>query len=150
MTFISYNNSKNKQKLLNFLQKAEWPAGPYLAKLIKENKFNEKYGDQAQLFFYIEKDEPLSFGALVEQDYLPKPELKPWISLIYVAPKSRGQRLSAKMVTYLEKQAKDQGYNQVYLVSRHQGLYEKYGYTLQEELQGIKHDKDYFYVKSLM
>lgn len=150
MTFISFKDSKNKQKLLNFLEEAEWAAGPYLAKLIKENEFYEKYGDQAQLFFYIEKDEPLAFGALVEQDYLPKSDLKPWIALIYVEPKSRGQRLSEKMVTYLEKQAKDQGYNQVYLVSRHQGLYEKYGYTLQEELRGIKHDKDYFYVKSLM
>ncbi|WP_282926320.1 GNAT family N-acetyltransferase [Helcococcus kunzii] len=150
MTFISFKNSKNKQKLLDFLEEAEWPAGPYLAKLIKENDFYEKYGDQAQLFFYIEKNEPLAFGGLVEQDYLPKPDLKPWIALIYVDPKSRGQRLSEKMVTYLEKQAKDQGYNKVYLVSRHKGLYEKYGYRLQEELRDIKHDKDYFYIKSLM
>lgn len=149
MNYISYFKSNDKEKLLDFLENAKWGAGKFLANVIKENTFNEKYGKDGNLYFYIENDEPIAFGAIVEQDYIERPKLKPWIALIYVDPKARGQRLSAKMVDFLEGEAKKLGYNQVNIVSQHKGLYEKYGYELQEEIHDSKHEVDYRYSKEI-
>ena len=149
MNYISYFESNDKEKLLNFLENAKWGAGKFLANVIKENTFYEKYGKDANLYFYIQNGEPIEFGAIVEQDYIERPNLKPWIALIYVDPKARGQRLSEKMVYFLESKAKELGYNQVNIVSQHKGLYEKYGYNLQEEIYDSKHDVDYRYNKEI-
>ncbi|TWV84626.1 GNAT family N-acetyltransferase [Moraxella sp. VT-16-12] len=77
------------------------------------------------------------------------PRVKPWIALVYVDPKARGQRLSEKIVRHLEAQASQQGFAQVYLVSQHLGLYEKYGYTLLEKTDEGIHEVDYLYEKTL-
>lgn len=149
MTFINYDEGKDKVALQNFLQQAEWKAGQHLYELLQKDQFKTQYGQKAKLYFYQEEDQLLGFGALVEQDYLDRPNLTPWIALIYVDPKARGKRLSQKIVHFLEEQAFQLGYNQVYLVSQHQGLYEKYGYDLMEVVLDSIHDKDYLYQKQL-
>ena len=100
------------------------------------------------LFFWFISSR-ISFGAITEQDYLPRPQLKPWISFLYIDPKARGQRLSGKIIEYLEQRLRERGDNTVYLATQHHGLYEKYGYTLQETTDEGIHDRDYLYHKKL-
>lgn len=149
MEFIEYKYSEDKEKLLKFLENAEWKPGPLTAKIIKDGKYEEKFGEDGGLFFYLEYDSPLAFGALVKEDYIRKPGLKPWIAMIYVDPKARGNRLSEKMILFLENKARKLGYDKVYIVTQHKGLYEKYGYKLQEVIHGSIHGEDYFYKKYL-
>ncbi|MSS78351.1 GNAT family N-acetyltransferase [Anaerococcus sp. WCA-380-WT-2B] len=149
MEFIEYKDSKDKEKLLQFLENAEWKPGPLTAKKIKDGKNEEKFGKDGGLFFYLENDKPLAFGSLVKEDYIRKPGLKPWIAMIYIDPKARGKRLSEKMTLFLEDKAKELGYDKAYIMTQHKDLYEKYGYKLQEVIYGDKHGKDYFYKKSL-
>ena len=67
--------------------------------------------------------------------------------MIYVDPKSRGRRLSEKMTLFLENKAKELAYDKVYIMTQHKGLYEKYGYELQEIVYGNIHGEDYLYKK---
>lgn len=148
MKFVEYKDSEDKKKLLEFLENAEWKPGPLTAQTIKNGNYEEKFGGGG-LFFYLEDNLPLAFGSLVKEDYIKKPGLKPWIAMIYVDPKSRGRRLSEKMTLFLENKAKELAYDKAYIMTQHKGLYEKYGYELQEIIYGNIHGEDYLYKKSL-
>lgn len=149
MNWTEYRDLPDPDKAIAYLRSIEWGAGKHLAALLEKDAFAAEYGTSAGLYFVQQDGGLIGFGALVEKDYLPRPALKPWIALVYVDPKARGQRLSEKIVRYLEMQTSQRGFKQVYLVSQHLGLYEKYGYTLLEKTDEGIHEVDYLYSKSL-
>lgn len=149
MNWTEYCDLPDPDKAIAYLRSIEWGAGKHLAAVLAKGAFTAEYGESAALYFVRQDGAFIGFGTLVAQDYLPRPALKPWIALIYVDPKARGQRLSEKIVRYLEAQAAAQGFDKTYLVSQHLGLYEKYGYTLLEKTDEGIHEVDYLYSKSL-
>lgn len=149
LNWIEYRDLSEPDKAIAYLRGIEWGAGRHLSALLEKDAFQTEYGASAGLYFVRQDREFVGFGALVEQDYLPRPELKPWIAFVYVDPKAREQRLSEKIVRYLEAQAAAQGFAKTYLVSQHLGLYEKYGYTLLEKTDEGIHEVDYLYEKTL-
>lgn len=149
MNWAEYRDLPEPHQAIAYLRSIEWGAGKHLAMLLEKDAFSTEYGASAGLYFVSQEGAFIGFGALVAQDYLPRPALKPWIALVYVDPKARGQRLSEKIVRYLEAQAAAQGFDKTYLVSQHLGLYEKYGYTLLEKTDEGIHEVDYLYSKSL-
>lgn len=54
----------------------------------------------------------------------------PYISYIFVDEKCRGNRLSQKLVLFAIAYLKRVGFSDVYLVSDHENLYEKYGFSV--------------------
>ena len=54
-----------------------------------------------------------------------------------------------KIIEHLEQRLRERGDNTVYLATQHHGLYEKYGYTLQETTDEGIHDRNYLYHKKL-
>lgn len=149
--WIAYRDlpAQEQAQAVAYLRGIEWGAGRHLAALLAKDAFAAEYGDSAGLYLVRQDGDFIGFGALVDKDYLPRPALKPWIAFVYVDPKARGQRLSEKIVRYLENQAAAQGFGKTYLVSQHLGLYEKYGYTLLEKTDEGIHDVDYLYEKTL-
>lgn len=148
-SFIPWETSSQQDRFLSFLAAAEWKAAEFLRKLLVEGTFYERLGESSQLFFVAEGDEIMGFCALVEQDFNPIPEYRPWIAFIYVHPDFRGNRLSEKMVDFLEDKARDAGWDKTYIVTQHHGLYEKYGYQFVKSVPSPKHDEDFVYVKDL-
>lgn len=148
-TFISWETTSQQDRFLDFLDAAEWKAAGFLRTLLAEGTFYERLGESSQLFFVTEGDEIMGFCALVEQDFNPIPEYRPWISFIYVHPDFRGNRLSEKMIDFLEGKARDAGWNKTYIVTQHHGLYQKYGYQFVKSVPSPKHDEDFVYVGDL-
>lgn len=149
MKISEYRQQKHPEHLIAYLEHIEWGAGKHLAERLRRGAFTATYGESAELHIAEADGKIIGFGAITEQDYLPRPQLKPWISFLYIDPKARGQRLSGKIIEHLEQRLRERGISTVYLATQHHGLYEKYGYTLQETTDEGIHDRDYLYHKKL-
>lgn len=170
MSFIRFDLNQQyaqpEQQCLAYLAQVDWGAAKKLRQTIIDGTFVQNFGRTAKLYFLIgtpdcnaAQTQPTNqarsemqikgFGAIVEQDYLPLPDLSPWISSIWVDPKYRGEHLSSQIVEFLEAVIRTQGESKVYILTQHQGLYERYGYTLIQEMPEPMHDHDYLYQKEL-
>ena len=52
----------------------------------------------------------------------------PFIGFVFVDEKSRGKRVSERMINVASDYARSIGYERIYIMSGEQGLYEKYGF----------------------
>lgn len=68
-----------------------------------------------------------SFG-LIQNDFVARTDLFPYLCALYVEPTERGQALGARMLMYGQSEAQKLGYENLYLVTDHVGYYEKYGW----------------------
>lgn len=63
-----------------------------------------------------------------------RPDLYPWLINVYVDEKYRGRGICKEMMNTVSANAKLLGINELYLYTKHIGLYEKYGWEfIQEE-----------------
>jgi N-acetylglutamate synthase-like GNAT family acetyltransferase len=69
------------------------------------------------------------FCTLSETDCLPDVEYTPCISYVFVGEPYRGNRLSQRLISSALDYAGELGFQEVYLISDHVGLYEKYGFV---------------------
>ena len=76
-----------------------------------------------------DEDNIIGCGGLLINDFISRMDLGPWISSLYVEENLRGQSLGAKLLEYIENDAKTVGFDKVYLATDHVGLYEKYGFV---------------------
>lgn len=151
--FRSFEDFTDSAVPLKYLQDAKWGAGKFLHKYLKAGTFHERFGAYAQLFFAQtgqEESTPIiGFGALVDQDFIPIARYRPWVAFIYVDSAHRKQGLSRKIVSFLEAHAVAHGWEEVYIVTQHEGLYERFGYSFIEQVAEPVHERDYVYHKSL-
>jgi len=63
---------------------------------------------------------------LIDNDFMAKTDLCPWLCALYVEPTERGQNLGAQLLAHSRKEAAKLGYENVYLNTDHIGYYEKY------------------------
>ena len=85
-------------------------------------------------FFLLLKDEKIAgcYG-LVTNDFVSRHDLFPWFACLYVEEENRGQELGKLMMEHAAKEAKKSGYLNMYLVTDHEGYYEKYGWSRIED-----------------
>lgn len=141
---LDFNNID--EKLIEYIENIEWGAGKLISKLLKENSFKERKGEDSRFFYAIENDQFVGFFSLVNQDYMPLKQYDRFIASVWVDPKFRKKGYSRKFVSYAEKES---GKNQIHILSQHKGLYEKMGYKLIDTFTGSIHDKEYLYEKNL-
>lgn len=67
------------------------------------------------------------FG-LIENDFMVRTDLCPWLCALYIEPSERGRQLGAKLLEHGRRQAAELGFERVYLNTDHVGYYEKYGW----------------------
>lgn len=53
----------------------------------------------------------------------------PYIAIVYVEPAFRGNGISKALVKIAEQQLIEEGFQSVYIVTQHVGLYEEWGYA---------------------
>ncbi|ADY55285.1 GCN5-related N-acetyltransferase [Syntrophobotulus glycolicus DSM 8271] len=81
-------------------------------------------------WFLLLKDKKIigSCG-LIENDFMVRKDLYPWLCALYIEETERGQGLGAKLLAHGRQEARKFGFDRVYLCTEHTGYYEKYGWS---------------------
>ena len=149
MEFKEYFLSEDKDFWLSKISESDWGAGEYLAYLLKENKLFELVGEGARVLMLTDGNDLISFCTLAKLDDVQPTDLTPWIGWIYTFPKYRGKRLAGKLLSHVEKLAKESGATHTHISTNHIGLYEKYGYEFYMNALDVEGEETRVYRKAL-
>ena len=133
-------------KTVAFAETCSWKAGPYLARMMR----NRAFRGPDRVIAAIEKDQVVGYCTFAEKDELPEDSgYTPFIGFVFVDEKSRGKRISEKMIAAASDYAKAIGYETIYLMSGEHGLYEKYGFEKIGDFKTIHETTDQLFQKKL-
>ena len=132
MKIINYFDCENREALAEKIAACDWSAARFLVKLLQTGTFEDTLGGWGALYLLMEGEELVSFLTLTGQDAVRDEGLTPWIGFVYTVPGYRGHRHAGQLLAHAESVAAGRGYSKIYIATDHVGLYEKYGYTYQE------------------
>ena len=132
MVIRNFFDCENQEALMEKIEACDWQAAKFLGSLLRENRFFEMLGGWGQLLLLMDGEELVSFVTLTGQDAVRDESLTPWIGFVYTQPACRGHRYAGLLLNHAEREAAGMGYGKIYICTDHIGLYEKYGYTWQE------------------
>ena len=94
-----------------------------------------------QTFVALINGEPAGMYQLSMSDDLnSRPDLYPWLINVYVDEKFRGRNVARELMNTVKENAKELGLTELYLYTKHIGLYEKFGWKFIEEVKTFKDD----------
>ena len=94
-----------------------------------------------QTFVALIDGEPAGMYQLSMSDDLnSRPDLYPWLINVYVDEKFRGRNVARELMNTVKENAKELGLTELYLYTKHIGLYEKFGWKFIEEVKTFKDD----------
>ena len=94
-----------------------------------------------QTFVALIDGEPAGMYQLSMSDDLnSRPDLYPWLINVYVDEKFRGRNVARELMNTVKENAKELGLTELYLYTKHVGLYEKFGWKFIEEVKTFKDD----------
>lgn len=70
----------------------------------------------------------------------------PYLANLFVRKDMRGKKVGESLILDMINEAKNMGYDRLYLHSKHIGLYEKYGFTFFEEIKLHNKTKRMYYI----
>ncbi len=94
-------------------------------------------GEKSRLLLLTEGDALLSFATYAQRDCIDDSDLTPWLGFVYTYPAYRGQRLMGRLIEHIAARACAEGHKTLYVCTDHDGLYEKYGFTLFDDRMSI-------------
>jgi len=65
---------------------------------------------------------------LIDNDFMAKTDLCPWLCALYIEPAERGQQLGVQLLEHSRTEAAKLGFEKLYLNTDHVGYYEKYNW----------------------
>lgn len=146
MKIYELKSRKDREELINYMREQDWGAAKKLARSLQRNSVKEDFGRDTRVFFARVNNDIVGFFALVNKDYIDLDGYKHFIAMIWVDPSYRGRGYSRDFVSFGEEVS---GYDDIYILTQHKGLYEKMGYCLIDSFEGRFHPKDYLYYKDL-
>lgn len=149
VNIVEYFSTDNKEYWLSKIKESDWGAGQFLYELLKNQKLKEYVGENTKVFMLIEGENLISFCTFADKDDIQPTELTPWIGWVYTFPDYRGHRYVGKLLSYAEELAKEDGINNIYVSTNHNGLYEKYGYEFYEMMKDMHGEDSRVYVRHL-
>jgi GNAT superfamily N-acetyltransferase len=66
---------------------------------------------------------------LIDNDFMVRTDLSPWMCALYIEPDERGKQFGEKLLAHSRLEAASLGFDKVYLNTDHVGYYEKYGWS---------------------
>lgn len=150
MKIIEYYTSENQAHWLAEIQKSDWDAGQYLARLLAEDKLQETVGENALVLMLTDGDKLVSFCTYSILDDIQPTDLSPWIGFVYTFPEYRGHRYMGQLVEYALCLAAIMGREAVYISTGHTGLYEKYGFSFYRMDKDVWGEDSRVYRKQLL
>lgn len=132
MRIVNFFESDNRAALLAKLKACDWSAARFLTDLLEKDTFNATLGGWGSLFLLMDGEDLVSFATLTGQDAVRDDKLTPWIGFVFTQPEYRGHHHAGKVLAHAEASAAALGHSRIYIATDYVGLYEKYGYTYQE------------------
>lgn len=117
------------EKVIWYANDCPWEAGPILAQKMIENHFS----DWEKVFVVIEGEKIVWFCTFTKEGWIPNCEYAPYVGFMFVDEGYRGKRLSERLIDSVEDYAKTLDFKNLYIVSDHRWLYEKYGFNKIDE-----------------
>ena len=94
-----------------------------------------------QTFIALIKDEPVGMYQIsMSDDLVSRPDIYQWLVNVYVDEKRRGNGICRKLMNTVKENAKSISLNELYLYTKHVGLYEKFGWKFIEKVNTFKDD----------
>ena len=109
---------------------ADWKAAKYLASKMIRDEFDGWEG----VVVAESADQVVGFCSFVSRDIVDL-AYSPYIAIVYVDPSFRGNSISKELVKIAENQLLKVGFQRIYIVTQHVGLYEKLGYSQIDEAE---------------
>jgi len=111
---------------IRWAKKWDWGVGNVIARRLRRHRFS---GWETVVVAMV-NGEYAGFCALEKKDgYGTDLDVSPFVTAVYVDPKFRGRGLVGNVLDAACGFARSLGFDAVYLISSHQGLYEKYGFA---------------------
>lgn len=94
-----------------------------------------------QTFIALINNEPVGMYQIVMSDDLySRPDIYPWLANVYVDEKYRGNGICGELMNTVKENAKNIGLTELFLYTKHVGLYEKFGWKFIENVETFKKD----------
>lgn len=123
-TITQNDNIWNEVK--DYAQNCSWRVGEALARAMERNSFE----DWERVIVAVSDEKICGYCTVEKTDCIKNVPYTPYISFVFVGEEYRGNRLSQRLIEYTMKYLRSQGFNKVYLISDHENLYEKYGFSV--------------------
>ena len=132
--------------LLHFVENFSWQdVKEHTVKVIE----NWEFTDWETPFAVLVNEQIIGMATIMKSDYYPLPKIFPWISTVFVSEEYRGNRISEKLIDFVNQYAKNIGFDKTYIPTEYIGLYEKYGYQYVKDIVNYRNGVDRLYVKEL-
>ena len=118
-----------REQLISYANDCNRTAWPILAQKMKENNFLER----ERIFVATENEQIVWFCTFTKEDWIPDYKYSPFVWFIFVDENHRWKRLSEQMINEVEKYANTLNFKELYIVSDHKWLYEKYWFVKCDE-----------------
>ena len=149
MQVISFYDSERQEHWLEEIGKSDWSAGRFLYKLLRDGTFFDAMGEGSRVLLLTDGDELVSYCTYAEKDDIQPTDLTPWVGFVYTFPARRGRRYAGLLFEEIERLAKAEETDAVYLSTNHKGLYEKYGFAFLTVMTDLDGNPSKVYVKKI-
>lgn len=123
-------------KLISYTKQCSWETADYLSELMQQNKFS----DWERILVAKQEETIIGFCTLTRKDTYPKLPYGPFIGFVFVSEEYRGNRVSEQLLEEGCDYLKNNGFETVYVVSGHDGLYEKFGFAKIDTLEQVNEE----------
>ena len=80
-------------------------------------------------YLMLRDDNIIGGFGLIDNDFMVRTDLYPWMCALFIEPAERGKQLGEKLLRHSRYEAALLGFNKVYLNTDHVGYYEKYNWS---------------------
>lgn len=147
MRVFDYFEASGQAGWISQIKACDWRAAAFLAELLEQERFENVLGKGGKLFLMADNDRLAGFATLTPKDCIEDDRLFPWIGFVFVCPEYRGRRYSGVIIDAACQDAKEQGFDRVFLATDHIGLYEKYGFEYVETRTDVYNDQSRIYMR---
>lgn len=134
-----------KNRVISYAETCSWDAGHNFSLLLKDGL----YTDWERAIVALDGETIAGYCNVLKEDCLPGLPYSPYIGYLFVDERYRGQRLSQSLTLFAEDYLRNLGFREVYLITDHNNLYEKYGYVYIESKVAPWGETEKIYVKKL-
>lgn len=149
MEIIELYSCSNPKYWLQKIGESDWSAGRKLAQLIRSEALRPLCGKSTRVFLLTDEENLVSFCTYAEEDDIRDSGLTPWIGFVYTFPQYRGHRYMGLLFDQIEKTARSENRQALWISTNDTGLYEKYGFTFHAIMKNHHGEESRVYRKEL-